>query len=299
MIVNAWPRQFTEKYGHDFPLDYVSFDTEFTGNSEQKDLVLEIGHTLVSGGKVVDSLDLILNWYDHPEVDHAWLDYKLRNNAHFIGEGWVLTPEYVRSHGISPYKALQFYYKFFTKCIDNNLFFVAQNGITADEKILRGNFNRYLNKSFCLPEDRYFDTGGLFKANQIYESRLGDALNFKSVVLPHRSESLKSYFKRVTGLRVNGVKWSLELILEHYGLLDKHKVKKKDLHSAGYDSLCLHWIMEEYRKGIVCESPVALDTAKPKTTVSSNTQSKKVETKPELKTAVTTGKVRRKKQRPV
>lgn len=294
MIVNSWPSQFTEKYGHCFPTDYVTLDTEFTGNNEQKDLVLEIGHTLVSGGKVVDELNIVLNWYDHPEVDHAWLDYKLHNNANFVGPGWVLTPDYVRAKGISPYKALSFYHKFFESCIQNELFFVAQNGITADEKILRGNFNRYLNKSFAIPDNRYFDTGGLFKANQIYEARLGDALNYKAVILPHRSESLKSYFKRITGLRVNGVKWSLKLILEYYGLLEKHSVKDKDLHSAGYDSLCLHWIMEEYRKRICHDSPTKAKAVKAKKPLKA-----KSEVQAPSKNVPISSRVRRKKQRPV
>lgn len=265
MIIDAWPVEFCQKYGYHFPADYVSFDTEFTGNSNDKDLVLEIGHTLVEGGKVKDKLNLILNWYDYPGIDYSWLDYKLKNNQNFVGKGWVLTPDYIKKNGINPLKALSFYQRFFETCDNSGLFFVAQNGITADERILRSNFNRYLNKSFSLPENRYFDTGAIFKANQIYEARLGDAVYYKSVILPHKSESLKSYFKRVIGLRISGLKWSLGLILDHYDLMSKHGVTEEKLHSAGYDSLCLHWIMEEYRNNVCSKTETEKESSvKPK-----------------------------------
>jgi hypothetical protein len=49
---------------------------------------------------------------------------------------------------------------------------------------------------------------------------------------------------------VPGVKWNLKLILSHYGLDVKHNVDPNKLHSAEYDSTCLHWIMEEFRSRI-------------------------------------------------
>ena len=58
MIINEWDSVFTQKYGHEFPSSYMTFDTEFTGGSEHDDLVLEIGHALVEEGKVVDSLKI-------------------------------------------------------------------------------------------------------------------------------------------------------------------------------------------------------------------------------------------------
>ena len=66
-------------------------------------------------------------------------------------------------------------------------------------------------------------------------------------MLPYRTDDLKSYFKRIIGIKVAGVKWSLPLILEQYGLIAKHNVSPEQMHSAGFDSLCLHWIMEEFR----------------------------------------------------
>lgn len=249
MIVNEWGSNFTVQYGHDFPLDYLALDTEFTGSSKD-DLILEVGHVMVEGGHVVDKLDIVLNWYEYPGIKEDWLDYKLNNMRAIVGTGWNLTPSYVQKKGISPLKALNFYYDLFESWAARDLFFVAQNGISADERMLEVNFSRFLNKTFQIPLNRYFDTGALFKASQIWEACSGEALPFKSAMIPHKSESLKAYCKRIIGLKVKGVKWSLSLILDHYGLLQKHSVRSEQLHSAGFDALCLHWIMEEYRSRV-------------------------------------------------
>lgn len=249
MIVNEWNSQFTAKYGHNFPDSYMCFDTEFTGSNERDDLIMEIGHVLVEGGKVIDKLNLVINWYGHPEIQDTWLDYKLNNMRHIVGPGWKLMPDYVRKHGLPPAKALKFYQKLFQTWADRDLFFVAQNGQRADEKLLRGNFNRFINKPFKLPDNRYLDTGAIFKATQVWNA-VGDAVNYKAAMLPSRSETLKEYFARVCGARIAGVKWSLDLILETYNLKEKYHVREEDLHSAGYDAMCLHWIMEEYRSRI-------------------------------------------------
>jgi hypothetical protein len=249
VIINEWTSSFTDKYGHHFPSNYLCFDTEFTGSNERDDLIMEIGHVLVEDGRIVDKLNVVINWYDHPEVQHSWLDYKLNNMRHIVGSGWKLLPDYVKKNGMPPSKALKFYYKLFKAWENRDLFFVAQNGLVADERMLRGNFNRFINKPFKIPDNRYFDTGAIFKATQVWNAT-GDAINYKSAVLPTRSETLKSYFGRVCGARIPGIKWSLGLILEHYGLKEKHHVNEEDLHSAGYDAMCLHWIMEEYRSRI-------------------------------------------------
>lgn len=253
MIVNQWGSHFTSQYGHIFPKDYLTLDTEFTGNSKD-DLVLEIGHVIVEGGYIVDKLGIVLNWYDYPGIQKEWLDYKLNHMRAVVGTGWNLTPELLKKKGISPLKALNFYYDLFSSWSSRNLSFVAQNGLSADEKILATNFRRFLNKPFTLPENRYFDTGALFKASQIWEACTGEAVHFKSSMVPHKSESLRSYCKRITGLRVKGVKWSLGLILDYYGLLQKHKVAPEQLHSADFDALCLHWIMEEFRSRIFTDN---------------------------------------------
>jgi hypothetical protein len=250
VIINDWDPAFTSKYGHQFPDSYLCFDTEFTGSDERNDLIVEIGHTMVENGKVVDKLNLVLNWYAHPDIQDTWLTYKLNNMRSIVGPNWRLTPEVVAKEGMDPLQALRFYQKLFAVWKKRDLPFVAQNGQTADERLLRGNFDRFLHKSFELPPNGYFDTGGIFKATQIWEATDGNLANFRVVMMPHRTDTLKSYFHRVIHTRIAGVKWSLPAILEHYNLIEKHNADMSQHHNAGFDSMCLHWIMEEYRSHI-------------------------------------------------
>ncbi len=247
MIINHWDSSFTAKYGHQFPRSYLCFDTEFTGRSERDDLIVEIGHVLVEDGKVVDKLNLVLNWYEVEGVQTSWLDYKLNQMRYIVGPGWRLLPAVVKSEGIHPLQALRFYHKLFQSWAQRGMLFVAQNGINADEPMLRGNLNRYLNKTFEIPANSYFDTGAIFKANQVWQATEGDLVNYRSTMLPSRTDTLKSYFRRVCGAKIRGLQWSLKLILEHYDLMRKHTLHADQLHNAGFDAMCLHLIMEEYR----------------------------------------------------
>lgn len=250
MIINDWDPTFTAKYGHVFPESYLCIDTEYTGSDNRNDLIVEIGHTMVENGKVVDERNLILNWYGYPGITNDWFTYKLNTIRSVVGSGWRLTPEVVKREGIDPIKALKFYDKLFSVWRERELPFVAQNGQNADERIIRGNFNRFLSRDFSLPENAYFDTGAIYKANKVWQALTGDITNFRSVMLPVRSDTLKSYFSRVINARIPGLKWSLSLIVGEYGLMEKHAVDQNDFHSAGFDSLCLHWIMEEFRKQV-------------------------------------------------
>lgn len=259
MIINSWDPLFTRKYGYHFPDSYLCFDTEFTGSDSRTDLVVEIGHTMVEKGQVVDRLSVVLNWYNHPEIEELWLDYKLNKMRSIVGPNWRLSPATVKKEGMDPIQALRFYYKLLSTWKQRELFFVAQNG-AVDERLLGGNFSRFLHKTFEIPNDAYFDTGGLFKANQIWESNVADYANLKLYMLPHHSENLKSYFHRVIYTKVSGLKWSLGVILDHYDLVKQYNLDTKLLHTAGADAECLHWVMERYRQDI--QPPKLLDDVK-------------------------------------
>jgi len=249
MIINEWDAEFTAKYGHHFPVNYLTFDTEYTGGSETDDLIMEIGHVMVENCRVIDEMSLVLNWYGYPGVKSMHLDYKLNRMRSIVGPGWKLTPDYVQKHGKDPIEVLKFYHKLFGTWKKRGLAFVAQNGQTADERLIRGSFNRFINKTFSLPDNQYFDTGAIYKATKVWEAESGDAVNHKLMMLPHRSDTLKTYFNRVIHTRVD-IKWSLSLILNEYKLLEKHFISQDQLHTAGFDAMCLHWLMEEFRSRI-------------------------------------------------
>lgn len=261
MIINSWDNSFTAKYGHQFPKTYLCFDTEFTGRSERDDLIMEIGHVLVEDGKVVDKLSLVLNWYELDVVAPAWLDYKLNQMRYLVGTGWRLLPDIVKAEGINPLQGLRFYHKLFQTWAQRGMPFVAQNGINADEPMLRGNFNRFLNRPFEIPANSYFDIGAIFKANQVWQAHGNELVNYRAVMLPSRTDTLKSYFRRICGMKIRGLHWSLEFILNHYDLIKKHGLDTIQLHSAEFDALCLHLIMEEFRLQVHPIQSVADDSS--------------------------------------
>lgn len=252
MIINAWNAEFKRKYGSEWPTTYLCFDTEYSGSNAENDLILEIGHTMVENGVIVDQLNVVLNWYDHFKTapEQMQLDYKLNQMRSIVGPSWRLLPDALRT-GTEPLSVLRFYQKLFATWAERGLPFVAQNGQAADERMLHGNFSRFLDRGFSLPPNGYFDVGGIFKATQIYAATEGDLQNFKSIALPYRTDTLKDYFKRVLSTRISGLKWSLSLMLSHYNLLEKRGCDLSKLHNAEYDSMCLHWLMEEFREHLV------------------------------------------------
>ena len=246
MIINAWSDVFKKKYGSTFPENYLCLDTEYTGGSSEKDLVLEIGHAMVSDRKIIDGFSLVLNWYIHPEVSSPWLDYKLNNLRNFMGKDWQLTPDFLKSRGRDPIESLRFYYKLFCTWGDSGGMFVGQNGLTADERMISGAFQRFLGKSWKFPENQYLDTGAIFKATEIAKRQ--DLSHLHDIVLPHRSESPKEYSRRICSLRLSGLSWKLDKIIETYPV--SSAMEKAARHTAGYDAELLHHVMESYRSEI-------------------------------------------------
>jgi hypothetical protein len=255
MIVNEWSPRFKKQYGGEFPSSYLCFDTEFTGNSQEKDLVLEIGHVIVEANKVVDHKSFVLNWYK-ADIDTGWLDYKLSNMRGIIGAGWRLNPSFIKENGQDPIEVLRFYQQLFDAWKKRELPFVAQNGVWADERMVRSNFNRFLNRSFDLPASSYFDTGVLFKASRIMDPGSPFGV-YKGIVLPAAGETLKDYFIRIAGVKIAGLKWNMAAILDFYKLTEKHAIDANQLHGAAYDAMCVHYIMQQYRL-LVNEQPKPL-----------------------------------------
>jgi hypothetical protein len=268
MVVNEWSPRFKKQYGGRFPRSYLCFDTEFTGNSQQSDLVMEIGHVIVEDNVVVDHGSFVLNWYA-AKIDAGWLDYKLGSLRSVIGESWRLSPSFVKAKGHDPLSVLRFYHDLFDTWKKRDLPFVAQNGVWADEKMIRSNFNRFLNRNFELPSSGYFDTGVLFKANRVFEPD-SPFKAYKNIVFPVAGESLRDYFIRIAGVKISGLKWNMSAILAFYGLTEKHAIDVGQLHGAAFDAMCVHHIMQHYRSLVVEETAnetISVETAKSDTPV--------------------------------
>jgi len=249
MIVNHWHSQFTAQYGHLFPPTYLVLDIETAGNGKE-DLVVELGHVIVQDCVIADKLNLVLNWYKHANVDSQQLTDKLFKMKNIIGMAWKLLPERLKTEGIDPIEGLNFYYDLLQSWIEAKLPFVAQNGLSTEERILDATFKRFLGKSFCFPSNLYFDTGALFKASYVYEAKDSSLIPYRNIVLPNKTETLKEYCKRIIYAKTGNVGWSVSKMLNHYNLFEKHAIDSDTLHCAMHDCLCLVYIMEEFRSRI-------------------------------------------------
>ena len=247
MIVNEWEPHFTARYGHTFPDTYLCLDTEYTGGDERTDFVMEIGHVMVKDRRVVDQLNVVLDWSAHSGVDVELLKYKLNHIKSVMGRNWRITWDVMKDEGIAPFKALKFYRQFFKKWDSRNLPYVAHNGRVAEERMLRGAFNRYLNRSFVIGDNQLWDTGAIFKATALLESTNSEHMSQRWKCFPQRTDSMKEYFNRVLSVRARGLYWKLKLCLEHYDLTEKLNHNHR-YHQAVHDAYCSHLLMQAYRE---------------------------------------------------
>lgn len=264
MIINEWGPEFSEQFGHHFPETYMCIDTEFAGSDAAADLIVAISHAIIDNGREVDSQTLVLDWTSHPGVDKDRLRHKLATAAKHV-PNWRYTWEYIRDHGMDPVKALNFYAELFAVWRKRDLAFALHNGITADERMLRGNFSRFLSRSFEFPGNAYFDTGAIYKATQIVQSTSPDIAMYRMTAYPLAGDTLKTYFQRVIHTPIRSVLWSLSHAVASYKLLERNHVDGSMLHTADFDRQCVHWLMEEFRSRIsrsnVVENPFSSPAA--------------------------------------
>jgi hypothetical protein len=238
MVLSCWPQRLRQTMGN-FPDTYLCVDTEYTSNGENGKL-LEFGFARVLSNVVEANGKAVLNWYSVPGISKRDLDYDLGRLAARV-PGWRFSPDYLRKVGRDPNKALPTIRKFLEAWSARGKPFVAQNGLSADERVLQHAFRSGGLPSFEFPADCYLDTGGLFLAEQIWAAKDPAIAAFRQAVLPQQSETLKSYFKRLRSLRVAGIKWNLDCILRTYEI----QIPELDgRHTAAYDSLCLHYVMQ-------------------------------------------------------
>lgn len=251
MIINHWGSRFASLYNFCWPESYLTLDTEWTGHNPDKDLIVEIGHTLVRDRTAVDRLSLVLDWSDHPVVPERWVRESLRRMAAKMaaaGKTWRFTWEVMTEEGVKPEQVLSFYLKLFTSVKEQGLCFVAHNGYTADIQMLQSHFAGFLGKKFDFGVNQFIDTGGIEKATQALESNDPKIRENRSAWLPQPNDTLESYFRRITGRPAKGIFWNLPGCVQKYQLAERHALDTSQAHTAGYDSFVVHLLMEEFRR---------------------------------------------------
>jgi DNA polymerase III epsilon subunit-like protein len=244
MIVRCWQPWFRALYGGGWPRNYLAVDCETTGFSKEKDVIIEIGHCLVEDGVVTDRLDLVLDWSHHPTVPAAYVESKIAQvQRHMADDGrrWGMSWRRMLDEGIEPEEALRFYHRLLNDWAAAGGLFVTHNGF-FDEDMFAYNFAGFGidEKGFDFPADQYFDTNSIERANQ---------LAGESAALPVQGESLKSYFRRTKYLKGGKIQSSLDKhCAVKYDLAVKYGLDMTQTHSASFDALLCHCLMQEFGK---------------------------------------------------
>ncbi len=251
MIISHWQPWFRQQYGGVLPESYVAADVETSGFSRTRDVIVEWGHCLVRDKKVVDRLNVVLNWYAVDSVPHNYITDQLnrvRRQMELDGRHWRITPEVMREEGIHPAKALNFVHDFLNETLVNQkLMLVVHNGLNFDCEMIRNAFEQDLQVKFEFDPNQVFDTGSVEKACLLHPHPRS---------IPLDGETLKAYFKRINGWRAPyGMRWNLDgHCVPKYKLAEKGLDPAK-MHQAGEDAFALHLLMEEYRR-LVALTPV-------------------------------------------
>ena len=247
--------QWKEQLG-DLPSDYYCFDLETTGFSfnfgkeakddedSNDDLIVEIGHCSVEGTYAKYYESKVLNWFESEHIEDAWLEWKLERcyqNMRKAGRDCHMSAERMRDEGESPVEVLDYYHGLLSEARASGKLFVGHNLAVFDSRVLADATEEWLGKRFEIGRDEVLDTGAIEKAATCGMD-------------PWPEEGMMDYFQRVLDRPAPGVPWHLEHCINKYGLAKKYDLDMSSAHTAGFDAMLCHLLMEEYRG--ISEEPI-------------------------------------------
>lgn len=224
------------------PDDYLVFDTETNGlNPESPStLPLELGYALVQGRRATNWASVLIDWTKGPDpVDPGWFFRSVEQTAeamHSRGKAYHLTPRRLIDEGVSPREAFDAFLDLLRVNADGGAPLVAHNGFGYDRVLIEASARR-LGRLIEIDPETLIDTG-------LLEKCLG--LGW-TPPLPG-SALRKNWYDEIRGKRAT-VRWSLDVHCEQkYNLSARHGQDVSAAHSAGFDSLVTHHLLEAYRE---------------------------------------------------
>lgn len=240
-----------DHFGQHVPDNYFCFDLETTGFSfsysergkfEKEcgdDIIVEIGHCDVTDSTADVFESTILNWTLLPEyIDPNWLKDKLRFVAESMQEkGSVFHVPYAVMHTspAHPLETLEMYVDLLSQALDDGKKIVGLNVLGFDRRVFADATQEWLGQRFEIPPDQIVDIGIIEKARQLKMYPKGD-------------ESFAGYLTRVRNIPAKGVRWSSDHCCQVYQLNEKYGLTDEQRHSAGYDSMICHLLLEEFKE---------------------------------------------------
>jgi DNA polymerase III epsilon subunit-like protein len=236
-----WFSQFASKWK--FPDNYITLDLETSGLSAEKNEICTIGYTVVRDRVPERTHELVLNWPDYPDIDHAKLRLDLQNTKTAMeakGDTFHHTYEYLKRYGLPPLDVLQHLLELVEKAEQRNEVIVMQNGWKFDAEFVQSAIHNHLRVVYKFEDNTIYDSGICEKASQLED---------RDRPLPMADETMKSFCKRIGSLRRKGVRWALHGHCEdQYGLTKLANIPGSDAHKGGADSLLIHHLFEEHRR---------------------------------------------------
>lgn len=239
-----------EYFGEPVPSDYLCFDLETTGFSFSfseygkkesecaDDIIVELGHCDVTDSSADVFESTVLNWTLLPEyIDTGWLKDKLKLVAEAMQErGSVFHVPYSVMAGSKahPLEALENYVSILEDALNAGKKIVGLNVLGFDRRVFADATGEWLGQAFEIPPESIVDVGIIEKARQLK-------------IMPKRGETLPDYLSRIRNMPVKGVRWSSDHCCEVYGLNEKYGLDDASKHSAGYDAMLCHLLMEEFK----------------------------------------------------
>ena len=221
------------------PDNYTVFDTETCGFDAGKDLILEVGWTIVVGRQPVDCQGMVLDWTRHPGIDQAWLAGAIeRTRASMAEKGrpYHFSMQRLHDEGVDPLEGIYTFIRLLYDALVEQEWLVGHNAWRFDRRMVSGHAWRFLG-NYQLPWERspIFDTGLTEKAIQTNRP-------------PRAEDSLDDWFGRLEGLRVSGVSWNLDNhCWNKYRIGERYGLSQANAHQAGFDCLVTHYLLETYR----------------------------------------------------
>jgi hypothetical protein len=236
-----------DKYGGHYsgcvPDRYLALDVETSGGSKD-DLVVMMGGCLVEGGTPQWYEDVIVDWfrYDDGIVPNDWLEDRLRlceyhmnQNSGFHG----VTLERMRMEGRPVSEVIDHYLKLFQEVRGRHGIFLGHCFLTVDAPRITNFFQEFGGADWKFYDDEVLDTAALEKASV-------------KGFLPCPGETVEEYLLRVIRERRSGLKYSLDHCIAKYRLQERYQLDMEQRHTAGFDAMVSHLLMEEYRSMIGC-----------------------------------------------
>lgn len=227
-----WLCAFISRWG-DLPKDYLSLDLELTGADRSQDLPVEAGWVRVVDCRPIKTAEVVLDWSEYPGVDTQWLSSRMsyaERELRAMGSNYRYTVDFLKKNGRPPERVMRHLLNMLRSHFKKGGHLVGMNLFTLDIPILQIVSEELFGTSFSVPEDQVWDAGAIEKG------RLAN-------ILPKKNESLTAFFRRVVATRASGVRWSLGVCADRYGL----KANSSFLHTALYDALLTHRLLERHR----------------------------------------------------